>query len=202
MDLTAEPSNPAEPCSIEILEPESYETALPALARLLADCVQAGAAVNFILPFDEADARDFWQRKVTPGVRAGLRDVFVARMRGQGGEGGDGQGGDRQGRIAGTVQLDCEMMPNQVHRGEVTKLLVHPDFRRRGIGRALMRALIEQAIHGRRRRLLTLDTRSGDDALPLYRQMGFEIAGEIPNFSRHPFEETLEATTYMYRILD
>ncbi|MFP3656833.1 GNAT family N-acetyltransferase, partial [Burkholderia sp. SIMBA_052] len=69
--------------------------------------------------------------------------------------------------IAGTVQLDYDTMPNQRHRAEVRKLLVHPAFRRRGVARALM---MELESHARRleRSLLTLDTRTGDSAEPLY----------------------------------
>ena len=44
-------------------------------------------------------------------------------------------------RIVGTVQLDLAVPPNQRHRAEVVKILVHPTARRRGIARALMVAL-------------------------------------------------------------
>ncbi len=75
------------------------------------------------------------------------------------------------GELAGTVQVGLDMPPNQPHRAEVQKLLVVPGARRRGIGRALMlRAEAEAARAGRR--LLTLDTRAGDAAEPLYRGLG------------------------------
>ena len=35
-------------------------------------------------------------------------------------------------RIVGSVQLDCDTPQNQPHRAEVSKLLVHPNFRGQG----------------------------------------------------------------------
>src|SRR5690606_40922191 len=100
---------------------------------------------GFILPHPPAQAEAFWSAKVLPAMREGTRTVLVAR---------------RDGRIVGTVQLDCDTPPNQPHRAEVRKLLVHPLHRRGGIGRALMLEL-EQGARAARRRLLTLDTRTG-----------------------------------------
>src|SRR5262249_48597945 len=124
---------------------------LVALADILHATVHAGASVSFILPFTIGDARDFWLNRVLPDVVAGGRRVLLART---------------DGRIVGTVQLDLAMPPNQQHRAEVAKLLVHPDARRRGIGRALMQEL-EALARAQGRALLTLDTRTGDSAEPL-----------------------------------
>ena len=91
-------------------------------------------------------------------------------------------------------------MPNQPQRADVAKLLVHPEARRRGLGRALMQALEERA-RALGRTLLVLDTRSSDPSRLLYQSLGFEIAGEIPNYCRNPFEERFEPTTHMFKPL-
>ena len=158
---------------------------LEMLARVLYQAVHAGASVSFILPFSMAEAREFWREKVLPEVASGRSRLFIARL---------------AGRIAGVVQLDLGTPPNQSHRGEVRKLLVEPAARRRGIGRALMLAL-EEAARSEGRTLLTLDTRTGDAAEPLYRSMGYLTAGVIPNFARGPKTPELEATTLMYKRL-
>src|SRR5262249_7993567 len=155
---------------------------LEALANILYATVHAGASVSFILPFTIADARDFWLIRVLPAVIAGSRRVLLART---------------DGRTVGTVQLDLAMPPNQQHRAEVAKLLVHPDARRRGIGRALMQEL-EALARAQGRALLTLDTRTGDSAEPLYRSMGFLLAGVIPDYARGPGSPQLEPTSFMY----
>jgi ribosomal protein S18 acetylase RimI-like enzyme len=82
----------------------------------------------------------------------------------------------------------------------VRKLLVHPDFRRRGIGKALMTEA-ERLASDLGRSLITLDTRTGDKAEPLYQSLGYTVAGVIPGYCRDPFEDRLDATTIMYKVL-
>lgn len=168
---------------------ELTAAAIPAhvaeLGVLLHACVLDGASVGYVMPFAPADAQAFWRDKVLPAVRSGGRVLWVARL---------------DGRIAGSVQLDHDTPPNQPHRAEVRKLLVHPDFRRRGISRALMAAL-ERRASGLGRSLLTLDTRTGDKAEPLYTSLGYRIAGVIPGYCLDPVASHLDPTTIMYKAL-
>ncbi len=169
-----------------IVAAEDLASRLDAFAALLHACVHAGASVNFVMPFPEAEARAFWERKVLPAVRDGARVLLAA-------ESGE--------RIVGTVQLALDTPPNQPHRAEVSKLLVDPAFRRRGIARALM-AAVEQVAAALGRSLLTLDTRTGDHAEPLYASLGYVTAGTIPGYCRDPFADRLDATTIMYKRLE
>lgn len=164
----------------------SVERDLDMLADVLHAVVHLGAGVSFIVPFTMDDARGFWREKVLPGVRSGTRHVLLAR---------------RDGRIVGTVQLDCAMPPNQRHRAEVAKLLVHPDARRRGIARALMIAL-EAIARTESRTLLTLDTWTGGHAETLYRSLGYVEVGVIPRFARGSTTTALESATFMYKEID
>jgi hypothetical protein len=161
------------------------EAHVPELGALLHACVLAGASVNFVLPFTREEADAFWREKVIEPARRRGRILLVARS----GE-----------RIVGTVMLDVETPPNQPHRAEVTKLLVHPGARRRGIGRALMAAL-EETASDLGRSLLTLDTRTGDAAEPLYASLGYVTVGTIPRYCRATESERLDATTIMYKHL-
>jgi ribosomal protein S18 acetylase RimI-like enzyme len=103
--------------------------------------------------------------------------------------------------VVGSVQLDYDTPPNQPHRADVRKLLVHPRSRRQGIARMLMREL-ERRARERGRTLLTLDTRSGDKAEPLYASMGYCVVGIIPGFCRDTADAgRLDATTIMYKQL-
>ena len=155
------------------------------LGRLLHACVEGGAGVHFVLPFTQGDSEAFWRRTVLPSVRDGARLLLIAL---------------KNGEIAGSVQLVTGMPPNQPHRAEVSKLLVHPDFRRQGIARTLMLELERQASH-RARNLITLDTVTGDKAESLYRSLGYETAGVIPGYSRNPFRTRFDSTTIMYKTL-
>jgi GNAT superfamily N-acetyltransferase len=159
------------------------------LGEVLRAVVYDGAGVSFIVPFPPEDAQAFWRDKVLPGVLARSRRVLVAREEGR---------PDR--RIVGTVQLDLALPPNQTHRAEVAKLLVHPSARRRGIARALMIAL-EQAARTEGKTLLTLDTWTGRPGEGLYLSLGYAVAGVIPRFARSSLSPELEPTTIMFKEL-
>ncbi|MDB5551267.1 MAG: family N-acetyltransferase [Rhizobium sp.] len=158
---------------------------LAALADILHASVEAGASINFILPYNMEDAADFWTRKVLPALEGGKLVMLVAWL---------------DGRIAGTVQLDHDMPPNQRHRAELRKLMVHPDFRNRGIARALM-VEIETIAGALERSLITLDTRTGDKAEPLYASLGYLTAGVIPGYCRDTVSERMDGATFMYKQL-
>ena len=167
------------------LSDADFDAGLEDLADILHGCVQAGASIGFILPFSRQEARNYWTDRIRPGLQTGTLELFVAH---------------EAGRILGTVQLIPAAMPNQPHRADVAKLLVHPRARRRGLGRALMAAL-ENRARKVRRTTLVLDTRSSAPSRLLYQSIGFHIAGEIPNYCRNPFEDRLEPTTVMYKDL-
>ena len=155
------------------------------LAEMLHASVHDGASIGFIMPFSIEDARAFWRDKILPGVDSGARRILIAR---------DG------GRVIGTVQLIVDMMPNQRHRGEVAKMMVHPDSRRRGIGKRLMIDL-EALARQDQRTLLTLDTGIHNSARTLYRSLGFIEVGEIPRYAKDPFTPDLDGTMIMYKEL-
>ncbi len=170
---------------ISRLAKTQLDDALDDLTDILHACVHDGASVGFILPFSPSQARGYWQNRVWPDAESGALDLFAAYD---------------AGRVAGTVQLIPASMPNQPHRADVAKLLVHPNARRKGLARALMAAL-EQRAKAVGRTMLVLDTRSSDPSRILYQTLGFQIAGEIPNYCRNPFEDRLEPTTYMFKHL-
>lgn len=51
------------------------------------------------------------------------------------------------------------------------------------------------------RSLLTMDTRTGDKAEPLYAALRYQTAGIIPGYCRDPFKDCLDPTTLMYKAL-
>ena len=151
---------------IEVLDAAAAASAERRLAEILRACVDAGASVSYLPPLAGDAARGFWQRAARD-VAAGGRVLLAAWDAGE---------------LVGTVMLEFASAPNQPHRAEVQKLLVHPAARRRGLARALMlRAEREARRAGRS--LLTLDTRAGDAAESLYRALGWHEAGRIPGYA-------------------
>lgn len=163
----------------------SLDNEVRMLGEILHAVVYDGAGVSFVVPFSHDEARAFWMQKVLPGVRAGTKRVLVARI---------------GPRIVGTVQIDTNTPPNQAHRAEVLKMLVHPAARRRGIARALMVA-IEEIARSDGRTLLTLDTWTGSAAERLYQSLGYVTLGVIPRYARGSLTPDLEPATFMYKEL-
>ena len=91
------------------LDAAAAPAAVNELAGVLADCVNGGASVNFMLPYGAADAAEFF-RKTIPSIARGETILLAAKV---------------DGRIVGTVQLGLDTPPNQPHRAEVKKMLVH-----------------------------------------------------------------------------
>ena len=101
-------------------------------------------------------------------------------------------------RLAAAVQLDVDTLPNQRHRGTVSKLLVHTESRRRGVGEALM-AAVELAAADAGRWLLTLDTAT-PDAARLYERTGWTESGVIPAYALNP-DGSLTGTAFYWKEL-
>jgi acetyltransferase len=167
---------------IQELFADALPAALPELAEMLQACVADGASIGFLPPLAAGDAAAFWQG-LRPSLSDGSRRTLVAR---------------REGRIVGTGSLVPAGLPNGRHRAEISKLMVHPAARRLGIGRALMQALEAMAARDGRW-LLVLDTLSGDAGEALYRSLGWQEAGQIPDFALVP--GGTGATTYMFKRL-
>ena len=137
------------------------------LIALLQATVVNGAPLGFLHPVSEADAGAFWDRAAA-SIDRGERVVVLAF---------EGE------RLAGAVQLELAANRNARHRASVQKLAVLPEFRGRGIGRALMRSVEDEAREAGRT-LLVLDTREGGYAEGFYEGLGWVRSGRIPDFMR------------------
>jgi GNAT superfamily N-acetyltransferase len=155
---------------------------IEALASLLIDCVEGGASVSFMHPLSIDRATAFW-RRVADEVATGARALLVAE--------------DEHG-IVGTVQLVLEQPENQPHRADLSKMLVHRQARRRGIGAALMVAA-ERLADELGKSLLVLDTASGD-AERLYARLGWQSCGVVPGYALLPHGGLCD-THFFYRTL-
>ena len=169
---------------IEVLEAPLGEAALDQLAEVLVDCVEGGASVSFMAPFPHEQALAFF-RKVAAQVAAGDTVLLVARL---------------DGRIIGTVQLGLDTPPNQPHRADIKKMLVHRAARNRGIGAALM-VRVEQEALGHGRWLLVLDTVPNKNGHRVYRRAGWTESGIIPDYALFP-DGRLCDTAVMWKRLE
>ena len=167
---------------IRLLDADEARQRIPELALILKDCVNKGASVGFMNPFSLAEAIGYF----TDIAEAVASDEILLF------------GAIEGSRSVGTVQLHPAGKPNQPHRADVAKMLVHPAHRKLGIGQHLMNSLDDEA-RKRGFTLLTLDTAS-DDAERLYIRSGYIKAGTIPNHALWPDGGYCD-TAYFYKNL-
>lgn len=169
--------------TLRLLTGAEARAAIPGLCDILADSVAGGASVGFMQPYTAADAAPYWQG-VAEQVEAVSTLLMVA---------------ETDGEIVGTVQVGMAQMPNQPHRGDLKKLLVHSKARGRGLGRLLMTA-IEQEAAKAGKTLLVLDTATGSPAESIYPRLGWTRVGIIPDYAMWP-EGGYCPTTIFYKRL-
>lgn len=154
---------------IEVLNAAGALSAEPRLSAILIDCVAEGTGVVFLPPLTPDTARDFW-RETARGVAAG-RNLLLA--------------GWVRGVLAGTVTLVFASAQTQVHRADVTALLVVPGAGGTDLaGRLLSSVQVEARRAGRS--LLLLEARASDPAERLCRSGGWGEVGMIPGHSLRP----------------
>jgi GNAT superfamily N-acetyltransferase len=168
---------------ISVLQAPIEDAALDQLAAVLSDCVEGGASVSFMSPFPHADALTFF-RKVARSAASGDTVLLAARL---------------DGRIVGTVQLGLDTPPNQPHRADVKKLLVHRAARGHGVGEALM-ARVEQEASRHGRWLLVLDTVPGENGYRLYTRAGWTETGVIPDYALFPDGRLCDTAVFWKRL--
>jgi GNAT superfamily N-acetyltransferase len=168
---------------ISVLDAPIPEAALAQLASVLIDCVDGGASVSFMAPFSQADGLAYF-RKVADAVASGDTVLLAAKL---------------DGKIVGTVQLGLDTPPNQPHRADLKKMLVHRSARGRGIGAALMAQIEIEAIKCGRW-LLVLDTVPGENGYRLYKRAGWTECGMIPNYALFPDGRLCDTAVFWKRL--
>lgn len=153
------------------------------LADLLVETVAAGGSVSFMHPLAQEAAEAFWGQSLGAAAR-GERVVLGAW---------DG------GALVGTVTLLLDYPPNQPHRAEIAKLMTRLSHRGKGVATRLMRAAEDIAVE-MGRTLLVLDTATEEGASGLYENLGFTLAGEIPDFALKPHGGLTGTLIYWKRI--
>jgi GNAT superfamily N-acetyltransferase len=153
------------------------------LVELLADAINGGASMNYVLPFRREDLHAYWNGVAVDVENRARRVLAIVE----------------EDRVMGSVQLVPCRKPNQPHRADVEKLLVHSTYRQRGAGTALMSAL-EHTARESGRWLLTLDTRTGSTADALYPRWGWHAVGHIPDYALDPDGTPAPCTLYWKRL--
>jgi len=171
------------PDSVAVRRVGPHESALiEPLSDLLIDAVHSGASIGFLAPVARETARRYWS-----GILAALGDSLLLWVV------------ESNGQVVGSVQLALCEKENGRHRAEVQKLFVLRSARGLGISTSLMQA-VEAAARSQRRSLLVLDTLLSSHAENVYRHLGWQRAGEIPDFAAAPDGELFPTVYYFKRL--
>jgi ribosomal protein S18 acetylase RimI-like enzyme len=169
----------SEQIEVRRLTGDELREQLDALAAVLADCVAGGASVSYMAPFSHEQARSAFEVFASEAEQG--RRVIVGAL--------------LDGTLVGTVQVILAVPPNQPHRGDIAKLLVHRSARRQGIAQLLMeQAELEARSEGKT--LLVLDTVTGDNAERLYERLGWTKVGVIPGYALYPDGRPCDTTVF------
>jgi GNAT superfamily N-acetyltransferase len=168
-----------------IIHPVSREASpheVAGLAALLIDAVDSGAGVSFMRDLTVAQAEAWWRSVL---ASSSPRAIILTAS-------------DERG-VVGTVQVQPSWAPNQPHRGDVAKLMVHRRAQGRGIARKLMTTIEHRAAQAGFT-LLVLDTVKGSAAERLYTGLDWTRVGEVPDFALNP-DGSLCDTVFFYKRL-
>jgi len=146
-------------------------------------------AVRPLTPADAAAFRELRLRALKEHAQAftssyehDVRQPVAAVEKRLTGDGGNAfWGAFVEGNLVGMVGLTCEPRAKNRHKGRVVAMYVAPEFVRRGLGSALLQAVIDHArdVAGLEQLVLTV-TRSNAAAGDLFRATGFTSFGIEP----------------------
>ncbi|MBA3376450.1 MAG: GNAT family N-acetyltransferase [Actinobacteria bacterium] len=168
-----------EKIEVRRLASDEVHAQLDGLAGVLVDCVAGGASVSYLAPFSHEQARAAFEA-VAVEVEQGRRLLLAAFA---------------DGDVVGTVQVILALPPNQPHRAEIAKLLVHRSARRRSIAQLLMECAEAEA-RAEGKTLLVLDTVTGDAAERVYERLGWTKVGVIPGYALYPDRRPCDTTIF------
>ena len=165
------------------LDVDGYRLAIPELAELIVRAVAHGASINFTAEVTSELAAGWWRARID-AVASGQTTAFVAVA---------------DDRIVGSTLLVRSLNQNSPHRAEIGKVIVDPGVRRRGIARALMQAAEDRA-RADGRWLLVLDTVTDSPADSMYRALGWQETGIVPDYALLPNGRPWPATFFWKRL--
>jgi L-amino acid N-acyltransferase YncA len=139
----------------------------PAIWRFMRQIAAAGETFSWKRDIAEEDARAYWLRG------APARAVVAV---------------DDDGTVLGTAEMGPRMGGPAAHTASAG-FMVDPDHQGRGVGRALGEEVIDWArAEGYRAIVFNAVAASNTRAVGLWRSLGFEVVGTVPEGFHHPTE--------------
>ncbi|KAI1284041.1 acyl-CoA N-acyltransferase [Xylaria sp. FL0933] len=173
-----------------VQSPSTLTKYLPSLQHLLQRCVNddpAGSSIGFLAPLSDDIATKHWldlQSSIS-GPRP-ENTLLVATV-----------GADF---VIASVVISRALKQTHAYKGEIRKLLVHPDFRRSGLGRRMMEEAERVAREELGIELLLLDTATAMPARLFYLKEGWTEWGICPEYAMDAVGNKHECSFFFKRL--
>lgn len=153
--------------AVRMLIREATSEDWPAIWPFFHAIVSAGETLTYPLDLGEDDAEGWWF------VAAPSRVVVAV---------------DDAGTVLGTAKMNRNHMGNGAHIASAT-YMVDPAHSGRGVGRALCEYSVDWArAEGYRAMQFNAVVETNTHAVKLYRSIGFDVIGTLPEGFKHPIE--------------
>ncbi|WP_010362320.1 GNAT family N-acetyltransferase [Pseudoalteromonas citrea] len=151
------------------------------LTDLLYKCIKSGASLGFNIDVDKQQLSAYWEETNTQLQSRMFLGYFIKNT------------------LVGCVHYTQCQKQNGLHRAEIEKLLVHPQYQRLGVASALMHSIENEATK-QGIELLVLDTQTGDKSEYFYQKVKYTKSGVTPHFVSDS-KGGFFSTSYYFKIL-
>ncbi len=163
----------------------------PSLQALLQHCVNddpATSSIGFFAPLSDAIARAHWEDLLPAAAAAttATTALLIATT--------------SDGQLVATVQVVRMVKETHLFRGEIRKLLVHPDHRRSGLGKSMMDAAEAVAKDQMSLEVLVLDTAKDTPAREFYKRTGWTEWGICPDYAMYADGRKAECSFFVKKL--
>ncbi|KAI3399663.1 hypothetical protein diail_6012 [Diaporthe ilicicola] len=177
-----------------IFDPAVHSHLTPYLAGLQAQCITRDLMIgSFLPPLSNDKLLNWWKDRIAES-RAGTRVIILLLNEAE--PGAKVRGED----LVGVAMLATPHSETSPFRARVESLLVAAKYRRNGGSVALMHAVHGQAIL-KGKTLLMAETESGTVAEKVFKKLGYDEIGKVPNYSLNASSELREGV-FLYKALN
>ena len=162
----------------KIQDSSDIEKHIPSLRCLLQACVNdepAVSSIGFLHPLSDQNATDYWLRLFPSVIGPNSPTMLLIAT----------YPGAADSSVVATVQIARMTKETNNYRGEIRKLLVHPAYRRSGVGRQVIGEVERIARDELGLEMLMLNTPTGTPARDFYLRLGWHEWGICPVYVKY-----------------
>ncbi|KAN0104640.1 acyl-CoA N-acyltransferase [Hyaloscypha variabilis] len=175
-----------------LYNPSLHSHLIPSLVSVHGTCITQPtySIATFLPPLDQSTMQKWWEERAKEVVSGSRHIIMQTAANTSTGE----------DEVVGVVMLDKPQSQTVPHTAWVEKLLVLPEWRRKGITKRMM-VRLEEVARKEGRTLLMLDTEKDSPAELVYPRLGYVRVGEVPRYMVSPLDGSLKDSVWFYKEL-